>query len=172
METSIKGIYAVGDVTGGALLAHVAAQEGKVAAENAMGYDKAMDYSVIPTAVYIHPEVASVGRGEEDLKRAGIRYRTGRFPYIANGKAVAMREEDGFVKILASEDDGTILGAHILGTHASDLIAEAALAMKSGCTMTDIAETIHAHPTLSEAFQEAWEDTEGMAIHKVGKRKI
>ncbi len=172
METSAKGIYAIGDVVGKVPLAHVAAREGIVAALNIMGKGEQMDYSAIPMAVYVHPEVASVGRGEEALKAASVDYRVGRFPYLANGKAVAMREEDGFVKVLTSAKDNKVLGVHILGAHASDLIAEAALAMKMGCTTKDISDTIHAHPTLSETLLEAWEDTEGMAIHKMGRRII
>jgi dihydrolipoamide dehydrogenase len=171
METSVPGIYAVGDVTGGWNLAHVAAQEGKVAVANAMGKEAQMDYRFVPSAVYIHPEIASVGRGEESLKKEGIAYNTGRFPYLANGKAVAMREEDGFVKVLTSKEDGTTLGVHIMGAHASDLIGEATLAMKKACTAKDIADTIHAHPSLMESLQEAWEDTEGLAIHKMGRRR-
>ena len=172
METSIKGIYAIGDVVGKMPLAHVAAREGIVGALNIMGKAETMDYSAIPMAVYVHPEVASVGRGEEALKAASVDYRVGRFPYLANGKAVAMREEDGFVKVLTSAEDDKVLGVHIMGAHASDLIAEAALAMKMGCTTKDISDTVHAHPTLSETLLEAWEDTEGMAIHKMGRRII
>jgi len=172
METSVPGIYAIGDVTGKMALAHVAAHEGKVAVSNAMGVDMIMDYSTIPWAVYVHPEIASVGKGEEALKKEGIPYYAGRFPYLANGKAVAMREEDGFVKVLVSKEDDKVLGVHILGAHASDLIAEAALAMKMGCTVEDISNTIHAHPTLAEAVQEGWEDSHGMAIHKAGRRII
>jgi dihydrolipoamide dehydrogenase len=172
METSKKSIYAIGDVVGKVPLAHVAAHEGIVAASNIMGRDEEMDYSVVPMAVFVHPEVASVGKGEEALKAASVDYRVGRFPYLANGKALAMREEDGFVKVLASEKNNKVLGVHILGAHASDLIAEAALAMKMGCTTRDISDTIHAHPTLSETFLEASEDTKGMAIHKFGRRKI
>ncbi|MDT8317385.1 MAG: dihydrolipoyl dehydrogenase [bacterium] len=172
METSSKGVYAIGDVVGKMPLAHVAAREGIVAASNAMGKEEQMDYSAVPMAIYVHPEVASVGRGEEALKAASVDYRVGRFPYLANGKAVAMREEDGFVKVLTSVVDDKVLGVHIMGAHASDLIAEAALAMKMGCTTRDISDTVHAHPTLSEALLEAWEDTEGMAIHKMGKRII
>lgn len=171
METTCDGIYAVGDVTGGWNLAHVAAQEGKVAAANAMGGEAVMDYRFVPSAVYIHPELASVGSGEESLKKDGIAYNVGRFPYLANGKAVAMREEDGFVKVLTAKDDGRTLGVHIMGAHASDLIGEATLAMKKGCKVEDIADTIHAHPTLMESLQEAWEDTEGLAIHKMGRRR-
>jgi len=171
METSARDIYAAGDINGKMALAHVAAQEGKVAAKNAMGVNAEMDYSVIPSAVFVHPETASVGIGEEKLKKEGTPYVVGRFPYLANGKAVAMREEGGFVKVLASKADGRALGIHIAGAHASDLIGEAALAMKTGCTVDDISDTIHAHPTLSEALLEAWEDTKGMAIHKKGRRQ-
>ena len=170
METSLKSVYAVGDVTGRMALAHVAAHQGKIAAENALGGDCRMDYSVIPWAVFINPEVASVGRSEESLKNEGVSYQVGRFPYLANGKAVAMREEDGFVKVLASSEDKKVLGVHILGAHASDMVAEAALAMKMGCTIEDISDTIHAHPTLAETLLEAAEDTEGLAIHKMGRR--
>ncbi len=171
METSSKGIYAAGDITGKMALAHVAAQEGKVAAKNAMGIDAEINYSVIPSVVFVHPETASVGMGEEELKKEGTPYQAGRFPFIANGKAAAMKEEEGFVKVLSSKAGGKALGVHIVGPHASDLIAEAALAMKMGCTIDDISDTIHAHPTLSEALQEAWEDTEGMAIHKKGRKR-
>ena len=170
METSCPGIYAVGDVTGGWALAHVAAQEGKVAAANAMKKDSVIDYSAVPAAVFIHPEVASVGKGEEALKEAGIPYRVGRFPYIANGKALSMGEEDGFVKVLVAKETKLTLGVHIFGAHASDLIAEATLAMKAGCTLEEIVDTIHAHPTLSEVLLESWEDAEGMAIHKAGRK--
>lgn len=172
METSFPGVYAIGDVTGKMALAHVAAHEGKVAASNAMGVDALMNYSTIPWAIYIHPEIATVGKGEEALKGEGISYNVGRFPYLANGKAVSMREEDGFVKVLVSKEDDRVLGVHILGAHASDLIAEAALAMQMGCTVKDISNTIHTHPTLAEALQEGFEDSHGMAIHKAGRRKI
>lgn len=172
METTVEGIYAVGDVTGKMALAHVAVQQGKVAAANAMGGNAVMDYSAVPWAIYTFPEVAAVGRGEDELKKGNISYRVGRFPYLANGKAVCMGEEDGFVKVLVSKEDESVLGVHILGAHASDLIGEAALALQKGCKTKDITETIHAHPTLSEALLEAWEDTEGMAVHKAGRRNL
>lgn len=170
METSCQGIYAVGDVTGRWALAHVAAQEGKVAAANAMKKGSVMDYSAVPAAVFIHPEIASVGQGEEGLKEAGIPFRVGRFPYMANGKALSMGEEEGFVKVLVSSENGKTLGVHIVGAHASDLIAEATLAMKAGLRLDEIVDTIHTHPTLSEALLESWEDVEGMAIHKAGRK--
>ncbi|MBE9504020.1 MAG: FAD-dependent oxidoreductase, partial [Proteobacteria bacterium] len=170
METSCPDIYAVGDVTGGWALAHVAAQEGKVAAANAMKNGSVMDYSAVPAAIFIHPEIASVGKGEEALKEAGTPYMVGRFPYIANGKALSMGEEDGFVKVIVSRETKKTLGVHIFGAHASDLIAEATLAMKAGCTVEEMVDTIHAHPTLSEILLESWEDAEGMAIHKAGRK--
>lgn len=165
METNIPGIYAVGDVTGGILLAHVASTEGKVAAHNATGDDVHMDSSVVPAAIFTSPEIASVGMREYEAKENGIQFRTGHFQFRALGKAHAMGEFAGFVKLLADESSDKIIGAHIIGPHASDLIHEAALAMKKGLTARDVAQTIHAHPTLSEGLMEAAEDIHGEAIH-------
>jgi len=165
METNIPGIYAVGDVVGGILLAHMASAEGLVAAKNIMGTDNAINYDVVPAAVFTSPEIASVGLREHQAAEKGIKYKTGRFQFRALGKAHAMGEITGFIKLIAEEPSDKLIGAHIIGPHASDLISEAALAMKTGLTLRDIAETIHAHPTLAEGLMEAAEDVHGEAIH-------
>jgi dihydrolipoamide dehydrogenase len=165
METSVAGIYAIGDAAGRMLLAHKASAEGIVAAKNSMGIPCSMDYSVIPAAIFTSPEIASVGLREQEAADRGITFRKGVFPFRALGKAHAMGELSGFIKILSEEPSDRIIGAHIIGPHASDLIHEAALAMKAGLRAQDLAETIHAHPTLSEGMMEAAEDVHGRAIH-------
>ena len=165
METNIPGIYAVGDVTGGILLAHMASREGLVAAKNIMGINNAINYNVVPAAIFTSPEIASVGIREHQAAEKGIKYKIGRFQFRALGKAHAMGEITGFIKLIAEESSDKLIGAHIIGPHASDLISEAALAMKTGLTIRDIAETIHAHPTLAEGLMEAAEDLHGEAIH-------
>jgi len=165
METNISGIYAAGDVTGGILLAHVASKEGIVAAINACGGEAKIDYSVIPAAIFTSPEIASVGLREHQASERGMKIRTGHFQFRALGKAHAMGEITGFVKIIADAENDRILGAHIIGPHASDLIHEIAVAIKAGLRVKDIADTIHAHPTLSEGIMEASEDVHGGAIH-------
>ena len=171
METSVKGIYAIGDVTGKMLLAHVASVQGIVAANNAMGKDARMDYSVIPAGIFTDPEIASVGMREKEADEKGINVAVGRFPYAASGKALGMGETEGFVQIISDPATDKVLGCSIVGAHATDLIGEVALAMKTGATVKDIAETIHAHPTLPEIVMEAAEDVHGMAIHKIGRKK-
>jgi dihydrolipoamide dehydrogenase len=171
METSVPGIYAVGDVTGGILLAHVASTEGVIAARNALGADEKIDYSVVPAAIFTSPEIGSVGLREQQGRDKGINYITGHFQFRALGKAHAMGEISGFVKVIADKVTDRILGVHIIGPHASDLIHEAALAIKAGLKVKDIAKTIHAHPTLAEGFMEAAEDVHGEAIHVPRKRK-
>jgi dihydrolipoamide dehydrogenase len=165
METSVPGIYAIGDVRGGMLLAHLASKEGKVAAENIMGGDVVIDYQVVPAAIFTSPEIASVGLREFQAEEKGIRIKTGHFEFRALGKAHAMGEISGFVKIIGEERTDRIVGAHIIGPHASDLIHEVAVAMKTGRTVADIAGTIHAHPTLSEGIMEAAEDVRGESVH-------
>ncbi|HEC97215.1 MAG TPA: dihydrolipoyl dehydrogenase [Nitrospirae bacterium] len=165
METNIEGIYAIGDVTGGILLAHVASKEGIIAAYNACGIDKKIDYSVVPAAIFTSPEIASVGLREDQASEKGMDYITGHFQFRALGKAHAMGEISGFVKVIADKDTDRLLGVHIIGPHASDLIHEAAVAIKAGLKVRDIADTIHAHPTLSEGLMEAAEDVHGEAIH-------
>jgi dihydrolipoamide dehydrogenase len=165
METNIPGIYAVGDVTGGMLLAHVASKQGIVAAKNSMGMDEVMDYTVVPAAIFTSPEIASVGLREQQAVEKGIQIKTGRFQFRALGKAHAIGEISGFIKIIADAATDRILGGHIIGPHASDLIHEIAVAMHHGLTAGDIADSIHAHPTLSEGIMEAAEDVHGEAVH-------
>jgi dihydrolipoamide dehydrogenase len=166
METNVKGIFAIGDVTGGILLAHVASKEGLVAARNVCGGDERIDYSVVPAAIFTSPEIASVGLREFQAKEKGIPVVTGTFQYRTLGKAHAMGEITGLFKIVADAKTDRILGVHIIGAHASDLIHEGALAIKAGLKVKDLAELIHAHPTLAEGLMEAAEDVHHMAIHK------
>jgi dihydrolipoamide dehydrogenase len=171
METGVKGVYAIGDVTGGMLLAHVASVEAGIAVDNIVGKDSVMDYSVIPAGIFTDPEIASVGLREKEAKEQGLTVSVGRFPYLASGKALGMNETDGFVQIVADIETDKVLGTSIVGAHATDLIGEAALAMKTGATIKDIVETVHAHPTLPELFLEAAEDVHGKAVHKIGRKR-
>lgn len=165
MRTSVDGIYAIGDVTDKVMLAHVASHQGIVAADNIAGSEHKMDYKAVPSAIFTDPEVATVGMSEKDAKEAGIDYVVGRFPFSANGKVMAMGERRGFVKIIKEEDTGQVIGAGIIGLHATDLIASLTLAVNRNLTAHEIAETIHAHPTTAEVIHEAALDTEGGAIH-------
>jgi len=165
METSVEGIYAVGDVVGGIMLAHLASREGLVAAENAAGGNALMKYDVVPAAIFTSPEIASVGLREHQVKEKNVTYKVGRFQFRALGKAHAMGEIAGLFKIISEEATDKILGAHIIGPHASDLIHEVAVAMEGGLTAKDVAHTIHAHPTLAEGIMEAAEDVNGTAVH-------
>jgi dihydrolipoamide dehydrogenase len=169
METNIPGIYAIGDVVGGMLLAHVASREGIIAASNAVGVDAVMDYTVVPAAIFTSPEIASVGLREFQAEEKGLKIKTGRFLFRGLGKAHAIGEIVGFIKVIADEATDRILGAHIVGPHASDLIHEYAVAMQNKLTAHDVARTIHVHPTLSEGLMEAAEDVHGEAIHVPGK---
>jgi dihydrolipoamide dehydrogenase len=164
-ETNVPGIYAIGDVVRGPMLAHKAEDEGIALAEILAGQHGHVNYEVIPGVVYTSPEVAAVGRTEEELKAAGIAYNVGKFPFTANGRARAMRHTDGFVKILADAETDRVLGVHIIGTGAGDLIAEAAVLMEFGGSSEDLARTCHAHPTLTEAVKEAALAVEKRAIH-------
>lgn len=164
METSVRGIYAVGDVVSVGL-AHVASEQGVVAAENAMGLHSTYDSRVVPRCIYTIPEVAAVGLTTQQAREQKISYVAGRFPFSASGRALTLGESEGVVKILAEKESKKILGVHIIGPRASDLIPEAALAMKMGATLKDLARTMHPHPTLSEALKEAALDALGEAIH-------
>jgi dihydrolipoamide dehydrogenase len=154
-QTSVPGIYAIGDAIRGAMLAHKAEDEGVAIAEIAAGQHGHVDYGTIPAVVYTHPEIASVGKTEEELKAAGIEYRAGKFPFSANARARAMGEKDGFVKILADAATDRVLGGHIIGPFAGELIAEIGVLMEFAGAAEDMARISHAHPTLSEAVREA-----------------
>ncbi|MBN8964830.1 MAG: dihydrolipoyl dehydrogenase [Rhizobiales bacterium] len=163
--TSVKGIYAIGDVIAGPMLAHKAEDEGMAVAEILAGRAGHVNYDVIPAVVYTFPEIASVGKTEEELKAAGTAYNTGKFPFTANGRAKANQQTDGFVKILADAKTDRVLGVHIVGSDAGNMIAEAAVAMEFGAAAEDIARTCHAHPTLPEAVKEAALAVDKRAIH-------
>ncbi len=163
--TSVSGIYAIGDVVAGPMLAHKAEDEGIALAEILAGQAGHVNYDVIPGVVYTWPEVASIGRTEEQLKQDGVAYAVGKFPFSANGRARAMGSTDGFVKILADAASDRVLGAHIIGPDAGTLVAEIATAMEFGASAEDIARTCHAHPTLSEAVKEAALAVDGRALH-------
>jgi dihydrolipoamide dehydrogenase len=168
-ETNIKGIYAIGDVNGKIMLAHAASHQGLFAAERIMGKEAAQSNHIVPSCVFVFPEIASVGLTEDEAKKDGIPYKTSKFMFGANGKALALGEGEGFVKVIAQEDK--IIGVHIMGPHASDLIHEATLAITNDLKIEHIKNTIHAHPTLSEAFHEAVMGLSGEAIHLVPIRK-
>ena len=163
--TNIAGIFAIGDAIAGPMLAHKAEEEGVALAELLAGQAGHVNYDVIPGIVYTWPEVASVGRNEEELKAAGVDYKVGKFPFTANGRARAMGDTDGFVKLLADSRTDRLLGAHIIGPDAGTLIAECATAMEFGASAEDVARTCHAHPTLNEAVKEAALAVAGRALH-------
>jgi dihydrolipoamide dehydrogenase len=164
-QTNVPGIYAIGDVIAGPMLAHKAEDEGMAVAEILAGQAGHVNYEVIPNVVYTYPEIASVGKSEEELKEAGTAYKVGKFPFTANGRAKANLTTDGFVKVLADAATDRVLGLHILGADAGNMIAEAAVAMEFGASSEDIARTCHAHPTLTEAVKEAALAVEKRAIH-------
>ena len=164
-KTSAPHVFAIGDVIAGPMLAHKAEEEGVACVEHIVNGHGHLNYDAIPGIVYTHPEIASVGKSEEELKAAGVNYRKGKFPFMANGRARAMGETDGFVKILADVATDRILGAHIIGPNAGDLIAEVALAIEFGASAEDVARSCHAHPTLAEVVKEAALSVEGRAIH-------
>lgn len=166
LETSIKGIYAIGDVTGKVLLAHVASAQGMVAAANASGKCKKINYSIVPSCIYTNPEVATVGLSEEEAKKKGYDIKIGRFPVSANGKSMITGEKEGVAKIVTYKVTGEILGAHIISPRATDMIAEICVAMNLESTIEEIADTIHPHPTVSEIIMEAAHDVDGHCVHK------
>ena len=164
METNVPGIYAIGDVTRPPLLAHKAMKEGLIAAENAAGGNAVMDYQ-IPNVVYTSPEWAAVGMTEEEAAKAGYKVKVGKFPLAASGRAMTLDATEGLIKLIGDTETDLLLGGHIVGPSASDMIAEIALALEMGATVTDVALTVHAHPTLSEGIMEAAEHLHRQAIH-------
>jgi len=170
-RTSAEGIYAIGDAAGGPLLAHKASYEGKVAAEVAAGKDVVNDAKVIPGVVYTEPEIAFCGLTEQEAKEKDYKFKTVKFPWGASGRAIAMNERHGFTKLLVHPETERILGAGIVGKEAGDLIAEIALAIEMGATVTDLALTIHPHPTLGETIMEAAEMYLGTPVHTMGKKR-
>jgi dihydrolipoamide dehydrogenase len=165
LKTNLPDVFAAGDCIGNWLLAHVASQEAEVAVENALGAEKKMDYTAVPRCVFTHPEIGSVGLTEKQARDQGMKIKTGKFPFLANGRAQAENETEGMVKIIADANSNKILGAHILGPRATDLIAELTLAIKMGAKTQDLIDTIHAHPTLAEPVREAALKLEGRPIH-------
>jgi len=171
MQTSVPDIYAAGDVVGGLMLAYVAMEEGIIAAENALGKDSTIDYQAVPRCTFTIPELASVGLTEEEATAQGYEIRVGRFPFAASGMATILGERRGLVKIITEPKYGQILGVHIIGPRATELIHEAALAMKLEASPQELIATIHAHPTLSEALKEAALDLSGETIHFLSKNR-
>ncbi len=167
-ETSVPGIYAIGDVIKGPMLAHVASEEGIVAVERMAGLDRRVDYDAIPSCVFSFPEIATVGLSQEEAQSRGIDFKVGKFLFAANGKALAMGETDGMVKVIADAGD-TVIGVHIIGPHASDLIQEASVIVKNKLKVSDVIGTVHPHPTLGEAFLEAVMDVKGRSLHSLPK---
>jgi len=167
LQTNLDNIYAVGDVTGKILLAHVASHQGIIAVENIMGQEKKVDYDVVPSAIFTKPEIATVGLTEEEAVEKDIDFTVGKFPFRANGKIKTMNKRKGFIKIIIDKNTHQILGSSIIGVHATDLIHELTLAIKNELKIEDVIETIHAHPTTSEVIHEAALDTIGGALHYV-----
>jgi len=174
LETNVSNVFAIGDVVGKAMLAHVASAQGKVAVENILGHQRQINYDVVPAGIFTLPEIGRVGLTEhqarERSQKSEAEIKIGRFRHIALGKAHGVGDTTGLFKIIADAKTGAILGVHIIGAHAADLIHEAALAMQLGATASAVAEMIHAHPTLSEGIMEAAEDVDGLAIHLARKR--
>jgi dihydrolipoamide dehydrogenase len=170
-RTNLPGVYAIGDLVRGPMLAHKGMEEGVMVAEVIAGQAARIDYGCIPSVIYTLPEIAWVGKTEQALKGAGQRYRLGSFPFAANGRAKAAGDARGFVKLLADEATDRVLGVHIIGPHASELIGAATLAMRYGASSEDLAVTVFAHPTLSEALHEAALSAQGRAIHAAQARR-
>ena len=168
----MPGIYAIGDVVRGPMLAHKGSEEGVVAAERIAGHNPLpVDLTTVPSVIYTSPEIAWVGQTEEQAKQAGINVKTGSFPYAANGRARAINHTEGHIRVIADADTDRILGIHILGAQASELVAQAKIAIDFGASVEDLAMTMFAHPTLSETLHEAVLSADGRAIHAVQKKK-
>jgi len=165
MRTAVPNVYAIGDIAGQPMLAHKGSKEGVVAAAVIAGQPEEYDAKCVPAVIFTAPEMASVGLTEEQCKEQGLDYVTGSFPFAASGRAMTLMEAEGLVKVVADAKTDELLGVHMVGPEVTELIAEATLALEMGATAEDIARTIHAHPTLPEAFMEAAEAVHGMAVH-------
>jgi len=170
-ETNVKGIYAIGDVIGNMMLAHVAMEEGTACVERMNGMNSSVNYNLVPSAVFTFPEIAGVGKTESQVKESGIAYKVGKFQLSGNGKALTMHDTDGMIKIIATENLDEILGVHIIGPNASDMLAEAAADMEALLTVEEAAGAMHGHPTLSEAYEETLTLLLGRGIHSMPVRK-
>lgn len=170
-ETSVEGVYAVGDLVRGPMLAHKGSEEGVMVAERIAGHSAQINYDIVPNVIYTHPEVASVGLTEEQVKASGQPYNVGTFPFAASGRALAANDTDGMVKIIANADSDRILGCHIVGPSAADLVQQVAIAMEFGSSAEDLGMTVFGHPTLSETVHEAALAVNGNAIHKANRKR-
>jgi len=171
-KTNVPGVFAIGDAVRGPMLAHKASEEGMMVAEIIAGKHGHVNYATVPSVIYTHPEIASVGKTEQALRSEGVQYRVGFFPFAANGRAQAYGEPSGFIKVLAEKNTDRILGVHMIGAHCSDLIMQGVMAMEMGMSSEDVALMMFAHPTLSEALHEAALDVQGRAIHMAKPARI
>lgn len=171
LQTAVPGVFAIGDCITGPMLAHKASEEGVLVAEQIVGQKPHINYAAIPWVIYTHPEIAWVGKTEDELKAAGIAYNVGSFPFAANGRAKAMDQADGLVKVLADAKTDRILGVHLVGPLASELVGQAVIALETECAAEDLARMTFAHPTVSEAIHEAMLAVDGRALHAVGKKR-
>ena len=169
--TNIPGVYAVGDVVRGPMLAHKGSEEGVMVAEIIAGQKAALNYDLIPSVIYTHPEIASIGKTEEQLKADGVEYKVGTFPFLAVGRAVAANDSDGMVKMLADAKTDRVLGCHIIGPSAADLVQTVTVAMEFSTSAEDIGMTVFSHPALSEAVHEAALAVNGHAIHMPNRKR-
>jgi dihydrolipoamide dehydrogenase len=170
-ETEAPHVYAVGDIVRGPMLAHKGSEEGIMVVERIAGHEAQLNYDCIPSVIYTHPEIASVGKTEQELKADGVEYKAGVFPFVASGRALAANEAEGMVKMLAHAETDRILGCHIIGAAAADLVQQVVIAMEFGSSAEDLALTVFAHPTLSEAVHEAALAVDGRAIHIANRKK-
>lgn len=171
LQTAVPGVYAIGDCVVGPMLAHKASEEGVIVAEQIVGQQPHINYDAIPWVIYTHPEIAWVGKTEQELKAAGVDYNVGSFPFAANGRAKAMDQADGLVKVLADAKTDRVLGVHFVGPLASELVGQAVIAMETECSSEDVARMVFAHPTISEALHEAMLAVDGRALHAIGKKR-
>jgi dihydrolipoamide dehydrogenase len=170
-KTDAPGVYAIGDIVRGPMLAHKASEEGMMVADVIAGHKSLINYDCIPWVIYTHPEMAWVGKNEQELQAEGVEIKVGKFPFSASGRAMAANDTQGFVKLIADAQTDRILGCHIIGGNASELIAQAVIAMEFGSSAEDLALTVFAHPSMGEAIHEAALAVDGHAIHMANRKK-